>query len=113
MAGQGFGLGLGKMKEIADAFKKAQQVQAGAQQLQEDLEKMEISGTSSDNLVEVVVSGNQEPLNVKISPDAMGKSAEELSALTLEAMTNAYQTSTQTMRQKMEELTSGLNIPGL
>lgn len=113
MAGKGFGLGLGKMKEIAEAFKKAQQVQEGAQQLQEDLEKMEISGKSSDNLVEVVLSGNQEPLNVIISADAMGKSAQELSVLTLEAMKNAYQTSTQTMREKMEELTSGLNIPGL
>ncbi len=110
---KGFGFGLGKMKEIAEAFKKAQQVQAGAQQLQEELEQMQISGTSSDNLVEVVVSGNQEPLNVKISADAMSKTAEELSLLTLEAMTSAYQTSTQTMRERMEDLTSGLNIPGM
>jgi nucleoid-associated protein EbfC len=113
MTGKGFGLGLGKMKEIAEAFKKAQQVQAGAQQLQEELEKMEISGKSSGDLVEVVVSGNQEPLNVKISADAMGKSADELSQLTLEAMKNAYALSTQTMRERMEELTSGLNIPGM
>ncbi|HEY9300163.1 MAG TPA: YbaB/EbfC family nucleoid-associated protein, partial [Phormidium sp.] len=27
---QGFGFGLGKMKELAEAFKKAQQVQEGA-----------------------------------------------------------------------------------
>lgn len=113
MSGKGFGLGLGKMKEIAEAFKKAQQVQAGAQELQEELENMEVSGASADNLVEVIVSGNQEPLNVKISADAMSKSAEELSELTFEAMKNAYNTSTQIMRQKMEELTSGLNIPGM
>lgn len=34
--GQGFGgFGLGKMKELAEAFKKAQQVQEGAKRLQE------------------------------------------------------------------------------
>ncbi|MEM7649935.1 MAG: YbaB/EbfC family nucleoid-associated protein, partial [Cyanobacteria bacterium P01_A01_bin.70] len=38
--GQGFGFGLGKMKELADAVKKAQQIQEGAKQLQEDLEAM-------------------------------------------------------------------------
>jgi ribosomal protein S5 len=40
--GQGFGFGLGKMKELAEAFKKAQEVQQGAKQLQEELEQMEI-----------------------------------------------------------------------
>ena len=42
--GQGFGFGLGKMKELTDAIKKAQQVQEGAKDLQEELENMEIEG---------------------------------------------------------------------
>ena len=40
--GQGFGLGLGKMKELAEAFKKARQVQEGAKKLQEELEEMDL-----------------------------------------------------------------------
>jgi nucleoid-associated protein EbfC len=111
--GQGFGLGLGKMKELAEAFKKAQQVQQGAKQLQDELEQMEIQGQSSDGLVTVTLSGNQEPRGVDISADAMSKSAEELSELVSEAMMDAYNKSTETMRSRMEELTSGLNIPGL
>ena len=67
MAGKGFGP-LGKMKELADAFKKAQEVQQGAQALQAELEQQEIEGTSSDGLVKVVMSGNQEPRRVEISP---------------------------------------------
>ena len=47
--GQGFGgFGLGKMKELADAFKKAQQVQEDAKKLQEELEQMEIEGKSGE-----------------------------------------------------------------
>jgi nucleoid-associated protein EbfC len=113
--GKGFGggFGLGKMKELADAFKKAQQVQEDAKKLQEELEKMEIPGQSTDGSVEVVLSGNQEPRSVKIGAGAAGKSGDELSTLVLEAMTNAYEKSTEVMREKMEALTSGLNIPGL
>ena len=48
MTQKGFGFGLGKMKELAEAFKKAQQVQEGAKRLQEELEQMEIEG-ANDN----------------------------------------------------------------
>ncbi|MGB3691320.1 MAG: YbaB/EbfC family nucleoid-associated protein [Spirulinaceae cyanobacterium] len=111
--GQGFGFGLGKMKELTEAFKKAQQVQQGAQQLQVELEAMEIEGQSEDGLVRVVMSGNQEPKSVTISPDAIAKGEEALSALVTEAMKDAYSKSTETMRGRMEELTSGLNLPGM
>lgn len=111
--GQGFGFGLGKMKELTEAFKKAQQVQQGAKDLQEQLEQMEIEGTSEDGLVKVVMSGNQEPLRVEISPDALGQGAEALAASVTTAMKSAYDTSTATMRERMEELTSGLNLPGM
>jgi nucleoid-associated protein EbfC len=99
--GKGFGgFGLGKMKELADAKK-----------LQEELEVMEIEGQSGG--VTVVLSGNQEPRKVTIGADAAGKNPEELSELVLAAMMDAYEKSTATMRERMELLTSGLNIPGL
>ncbi|KKI99114.1 YbaB/EbfC family nucleoid-associated protein [Prochlorothrix hollandica] len=113
MAGKGFGFSLGKMKELTDAFKKAQQVQEGAKQLQEELEAMEIEGQAAGGLVKVYLSGNQEPLKVEISPDVLGEGAEVLSDLVAAAMKDAYAQSTATMRERMEELTSGLSIPGL
>ena len=110
---QGFGFGLGKMKELTDAFKKAQQVQQGAQKLQEELEQLEIAGESADGLVKVIVSGNQEPRRVEIAPEALENGAEALSELVSDAMKDAYNKSTETMRARMEELTSGLQLPGL
>ena len=111
--GKGFGFGLGKIKELQEAFQKAQQVQEGAKQLQEDLEQMEIQGSSSDGSVTVTMTGNQEPLGIVITSEAIGKGADELSQLVTEAMKAAYAQSTETMRAKMEDLTSGLNLPGL
>jgi DNA-binding YbaB/EbfC family protein len=111
--GQGFGFGLGKMKELAEAFKKAQQVQEGAKRLQEELEQMEIQGESGGGLVKVIVSGNQEPKRVEISPEAVAQGPELLSDLVTIAMKNAYDKSTATMRERMEDLTSGLELPGM
>ena len=111
--GQGFGFGLGKMKELADAIKKAQKVQEGAKQLQEDLEQMEIEGESGGGLVKVVMSGNQEPLRVEISEQAYNEGLEVLTDLVSAAMKDAYVKSTDTMRIRMEDLTAGLNLPGL
>ncbi|MBW4671963.1 MAG: YbaB/EbfC family nucleoid-associated protein [Cyanomargarita calcarea GSE-NOS-MK-12-04C] len=110
--GQGFGFGLGKMKELAEAFKKAQQVQEGAKRLQEELEQMEIQGESGGGLVKVIVSGNQEPKRVEISQNALNEGPDVLSDLVTAAMKDAYNKSTATMRERMEDLTSGLELPG-
>lgn len=110
MAGKG---PLGKMKELAAAFQKAQEVQAGAQQLQAELEQTNVEGQSPDGLVKVVVSGNQEPRSVEIAPDALAQGAEALSQSVTVAMQDAYGKSTEMMRSRMEELTSGLNLPGM
>ena len=110
---KGFGLGLGKMKELASAFQKAQQVQEGAKQLQLELEQMEIQGENSEGTVKVILSGNQEPRRVEIASEAMEKGAEGLSEEVTAAMKDAYLKSTETMRSRMEELTSGLNLPGM
>ena len=110
--GQGFGFGLGKMKELTEAIKKAQQVQEGAKQLQEELEQMEIEGEAGGGKVKVTMSGNQEPLDVNISEDALSEGSEVLSDLVLAAVKDAYAKSTATMKDKMEDLTGGLNLPG-
>ena len=114
MKGKGFGLGLGKMKELANAFQKAQQIQEDAKVLQQELENMRIDGQDPNGLVVVTMSGNQEPINVAIKPEALeGKSADEVSALVTSAVKNAYDISTATMREKMESLTGNLNLPGM
>jgi DNA-binding YbaB/EbfC family protein len=111
--GKGFGFGLGKMKELAEAVKKAQQVQEGAKKLQEELEALEVEGEAGGGLVKVVMTGNQEPRRVEIKPEALAEGAEVLSDLVSTAMRDAYLKSTDTMRNRMEDLTSGLGIPGM
>jgi len=74
---------------------------------------MEIEGQAHNGMVKVFLSGNQEPRRVEIKPEAFQESAEIVSELVLIAMQQAYQKSTDTMRNRMESLTAGLEIPGL
>jgi len=109
------GFGLPNFGQLTEAFKKAQQIQQDAQKLQEELDAMELEGSSPDGLASVWLSGNQQPLKVRLSPELLAQGSEAAEAAVLEALKAAYERSTSTMKERMEELTGGLNLnlPGL
>ncbi|MEN9541697.1 MAG: hypothetical protein RLZZ459_1788 [Cyanobacteriota bacterium] len=109
------GFGLPNFGQLTEAFKKAQQIQQDAARLQEELDAMELEGQSSCGRASVWLSGNQQPLKVRLAPELLADGAATAEAATLEALQNAYDASTTTMKQRMEELTGGLNLnlPGL
>jgi DNA-binding YbaB/EbfC family protein len=109
------GFGLPNFGDIAGAFRKAQQIQQDAQKLQEELDAMELEGKSGNGLVSVWITGNQQPLRVSIAPELLGQGAETAESAVMEALANAYELSTTTMRERMETLTGGLdlNLPGM
>ena len=76
---------------------------------------MELEGKSSCGRVSVWLSGNQQPLKVRLDPALLSEGAPAAEAATLDALKAAYELSTGTMKQRMEELTGGLNLnlPGL
>ena len=76
---------------------------------------MELEGQSSCGRASVWLSGNQQPLRVRLAPELLAAGPETAEAATLEALRAAYDHSTGTMKQRMEELTGGLNLnlPGL
>ncbi len=109
------GFGLPNFGQLTEAFKKAQQIQQDAARLQEELDAMELEGQSSCGRASVWLSGNQQPLKVRLAPELLAEGAATAEAATLEALQNAYTASTTTMKERMEELTGGLNLnlPGL
>ncbi len=109
------GFGLPNFGQLTEAFKKAQQIQQDAQKLQEELDAMELQGSSANGLASVWLSGNQQPLRVQLSPDLLSQGQDAAETAVLEALRAAYENSTTTMKARMEELTGGLNLnlPGL
>ncbi|MBM5825328.1 MAG: YbaB/EbfC family nucleoid-associated protein [Cyanobacteria bacterium M_surface_10_m2_119] len=109
------GFGLPNFGQLTEAFKKAQELQQNAQKLQEELDSMELEGRSGDGRASIWLSGNQQPLKVRLDPALVAEGAGACEAAVLEALQAAYETSTGTMKSRMEELTGGLNLnlPGL
>ena len=109
------GFGLPNFGQLTEAFKKAQEIQQNAQALQDELDSMEIEGKSADGRASIWLSGNQQPLRVRLEPALLSAGQEACEAATLEALQSAYEQSTATMKARMEELTGGLNLnlPGM
>ena len=109
------GFGLPNFGQLTEAFRKAQQIQQNAQKIQEELDEMEIEGSNEDGRASIWLSGNQQPLRVRLEPSLLSEGQEASEAATLAALKAAYELSTTTTKEKMEKLTGGLNLnlPGV
>ena len=109
------GFGLPNFGQLTEAFKKAKQIQQDAQKLQDELESMEIEGKSDDEMIKVWISGNQLPLRVKVNETILNSNTDEIEQNILQAIQKAHEISTSTMKERMNDLTGGLNLnlPGL
>ena len=108
------GVGLPNFGQLTEAFKKAKQIQQDAQKLQDELENMEIEGKSDDEMIKVWISGNQLPLKVEVQENILKADKEKVERNILQAMQKAHELSTTTMKDRLYDLTGGLNlnIPG-
>ena len=104
------GFGLPNFGQLTEAFKKAKQIQQDAQKLQDELENMEIEGKSDDEMVKVWISGNQLPLRVEVQDNILTSDNEKIVQNILQAIQKAHELSTTTMKERMNDLTGGLNL---
>ena len=104
------GFGLPNFGQLTEAFKKAKQIQQDAQKLQDELENMEIEGKSDDEMIKVWISGNQLPLKVEVQDNILNSDKEKIEQNILQAMKKAHELSTTTMKERMNDLTGGLNL---
>ena len=104
------GFGLPNFGQLTEAFKKAKQIQQDAQKLQDELENMEIEGKSDDDMIKVWISGNQLPLKVEVQENILNSDKEKIEQNILQAIQKAHELSTTTMKERMNDLTGGLNL---
>ena len=104
------GFGLPNFGQLTEAFKKAKQIQQDAQKLQDELESMEIEGKSDDEMIKVWISGNQLPLKVEVQENILNSDKEKIEKNILQAIQKAHELSTTTMKERMNDLTEGLNL---
>ncbi|KAK3247686.1 hypothetical protein CYMTET_42824 [Cymbomonas tetramitiformis] len=109
--GGGGGNPFGNMGALMESMKKAQQIaQSEGLKVQEELKNSTYDGYDSEELVRVVLKGNQEPQSCEITEEAMEKGAEALGLLITEAHRDAHTKSTQAMKERMADLASKMGF---
>ncbi|XP_075520999.1 nucleoid-associated protein At4g30620, chloroplastic-like isoform X1 [Primulina tabacum] len=103
---------LGNMQNLYETVKKAQMVvQVEAVKVQKELAVVEFDGYCEGELIKATLSGNQQPVRIKITEAAMELGAEKLSLLVTEAYKDAHQKSIQAMKERMSNLAQSLGMP--
>lgn len=100
------------MKNLGQMMKQAQQMQAKMAEMQETLDKVEITGSAGGGMVSVTMTGKGEMRKVKIDPKlADPADVEVLEDLIVAAGNDAKQKVEAHVAEKMRELTGGLSLP--
>ena len=105
------GGGMGNMNQI---MKQAQKMQENMLKAKEELEKKNVQASAGGGMVEVVVNGKLEVLEIKIKPEAVDPEDIEMVEDFVKAAVNEGIRKAQAMiEQEMAKVTGGFNIPGL
>jgi DNA-binding YbaB/EbfC family protein len=92
-------------------MKKAQEMQANMQKMQEELANAEVLGESGAGLVKVTMTGRHDVKKVEIDSSLMSEDKEMLEDLLAAAVNDAVRKVEANNREKMTDLTGGMQMP--
>ena len=100
------------MRDLMGLMKQAQAMQSKFADMQAELEKLEVEGSSGAGAVTVTMTAKGMLLNVKIDPSLMNPDETELvEDLLVTAVNDARTKGERLMQERMQEVTKGLPIP--
>ncbi len=95
---------------IAQLMQQAQKMQENLQRAQEELAKLEMTGSAGAGMVEVTLTGKMECRKVKIDPSVLSD-AEMTEDLVVAAINDAVNKINAESQSKMAGATAGMPIP--
>ena len=102
------------MKGLGDLMKKAQQMKANMDRLQEELASREVEAAAGGGMVTVRVTGAQEVVSIDIDPSVIDPGEKEmLQDLVQAAVNEALRKSKEMMQEEMGKITGGLPVPDI
>ena len=103
---------LGNLAEMAKLFSRAKDIQKGMKEFRDELPRMEFSAASAGGEVTAVLAGDMTVKRLEFAPGADPIAAK---AAVIEAINAAGMLVKAALRDKMKELTGGLDIdlPGM
>ncbi|MDD3115969.1 MAG: YbaB/EbfC family nucleoid-associated protein [Victivallaceae bacterium] len=102
----------GNLAEMANMVKKAKEIKNNMKAMKEELSSLEVSGTSADGKIIAIASGDFIVKRITIDPSYSADN-HTIATMTTLAVNDAINNARNIARQKMSELTGGLDIPDL
>lgn len=102
----------GNLAEMANMIKKAKEIKSNMQAMKDEMAGMEVSGTAANGKIVAVVSGDFIVKHITIDPQ-LNESNEALAQLVTTAVNDAVNNVRTMLRQKMNDVTGGMDIPDL
>ncbi len=102
------------MKGLGDLMKKAQQMKASMDRVQEELASREVEASAGGGMVTVMANGAQEIASIDIDPSVIDPEEKEmLQDLVQAAVNEALRKSKEMMQEEMGKITGGLPVPDI
>ncbi len=106
--------GLGGLGDIGNMMKHAMDLKSNLEKLKESLAEERVEASAGGGMVTLVMSGKLEVLSISIDPEIIDpEDPEMLETLVAAAMNEANRKAQEKVKEKMTELTGGIDIPGL
>jgi DNA-binding YbaB/EbfC family protein len=97
---------------IGKMMKKAQEMQANMQRLQEDMAKIEVTGEAGGGMVKVIMSGDKQVKRISIEDDLWAEQDKALvEDLVAAAVNTASQVAEEKAKEEQQKLMAGLPLP--
>ncbi len=100
--------------DLNSIMQQAQQMQAKMNEIQEQLAKKTITGSAGGGMVNVTVNGRGDIISINIEEPLLNVEEKDmLQDLIVAATNDGLRKAKELGKQEMQQLTGGLNIPGL
>ena len=98
-------------QNLGNLMKEAQKMQQRMQEAQQQLSELLVTGESGGGMVRVKMNGRHDVTEVKINPSLMEEEIGMLEDLCAAAINDAVRKIEKVSKDKITQLTAGLNIP--
>ena len=100
------------MNDFSKILNKAKELEANMKESREKIRKITAEGVSGGDKVKIVLNGDNEIIDIKISKDLYDENISILEDLIKAAHNNAKETLKNKTEEEITKLTGGLGIPG-
>lgn len=99
---------------LNNIMQQAQRMQSKISEIQEEIGNEEFEASTGGGVVTATVNGNKEIIDVDIDPEVLDPDdVDMLEEMVVGAMNQALQKAADKMNEEIEQVTGGMDIPGM